>query len=115
MLNSIAAGEVAAVVDVIKDPSNEILECHLYTENSLYFSIKGVGYPSERLEICQLSNGTTVGVVKQSILNIIDAVLMIMMIICIEFKKPMPNLANRYLLPVHLIAMIEGWCQLTSF
>lgn len=42
MLNSIAASEITAVVDVVEDPSNEILECHFYTENSLYFSIKGI-------------------------------------------------------------------------
>ncbi|VUZ39166.1 unnamed protein product [Hymenolepis diminuta] len=118
MLNFIAANETAAVLEVIKDPSNKVLECNFYTEHSLYFSIKGipdisfflvipVGYPYERLEICQISNGTTVGVAKKSIFNITDTVLMIMMTVCIEFKKPIPSLALKLNFDLYLKWMFD--------
>ncbi|VDO16625.1 unnamed protein product [Rodentolepis nana] len=104
MIDSPASREIAAALDLIKDPSNEILECRYCTERCLYLSIKcepelsfllfiPVEYPSEKLKICQLSEGVTIGDIKKSIYNISDAVLMIMTVVCTEFKKPIPRLA----------------------
>ncbi|KAM3171765.1 hypothetical protein ACTXT7_015955, partial [Hymenolepis weldensis] len=106
MPNSVSKCEIALVLDVIRDPSNEILECHYCSENCLYLSVKErpeisfllhipIDYPVQELTICQLNNGITFGDVTQSPLNIIDVVLIIIAIVSNEFKKPMPNLATK--------------------
>lgn len=119
MPNSASKCEIALVLNVIRDPSNEILECHYCSENCLYLSVKGrpeisfllhipvslyilnwlkvlqIDYPVQELTICQLNKGIAFGDVIQSPLNIIDVVLMIIAIVSNEFKKPMPNLAAK--------------------
>ncbi|VUZ39167.1 unnamed protein product [Hymenolepis diminuta] len=106
MPNSASKCEIVLVLDVVRDPSNEIVECHYYSENCLYLSVKGrpeisfllhipITYPVQELTICQLTNGIALGDVIKSPLNIIDTVLMIIAIVSNEFKKPMPNSAAK--------------------
>nr|CUU99256.1 hypothetical transcript [Hymenolepis microstoma] len=76
MTDSPTTKEIAAVLDVIKDPSNEILDCPYHTERCLYLSIKGmpeisfllfipIEYPLDKLKICQLNDFTTLGDIKK--------------------------------------------------
>nr|CDS30682.1 expressed protein [Hymenolepis microstoma] len=94
----VSNSEIALALNVIRDPTNDILDCQFYNETCLYLSVKGrseiaflVNIP--RLTICQLNNGVTFGEVTQSPLNIIDVVMMIMAIVSNEFRKPMPGVA----------------------